>query len=184
MKVYQVEFSKVSITPIKDRLYSLTDDVKCVIKTDTGCLYYHIKAGFEFDSRSGGKFVDNIIPNLGSQNELICWLIHDCNFFGLRPFHESNEILYLMLRKCAKYGWWKAKSVYWSVDSFGESHYGYDESNADDVANRNHIHFEYCDGERGFMLSQAIAFSNDVTKLNDLSNSSIKYREQWNDIHT
>jgi hypothetical protein len=59
---------------------------------------YYIYAGFRFDSRSGGFAVDMVLPHMGTEAFICCWLIHDVNAYGMYlSFRDTNALLYSML---------------------------------------------------------------------------------------
>lgn len=90
---------EIILKPIADRLYEIAETVRIsVYLADGRVVVYTIKKGFRFDGRSGGMFGDLFVPNLGTQLEIACWLIHDANGYGLYlDFTETNDMLYGML---------------------------------------------------------------------------------------
>lgn len=113
-----------ALKPNKKRRYPLASEVEGYIKTSQGTLWFKARAGFEFDGRSGPKIVDWYVPNLGSLEEIVCWLIHDLNGYGLDLcFKDTNLLLFAMLRDLAKYRYPKAKLVQLAV-SISKSWYG------------------------------------------------------------
>lgn len=123
MKIKSFKLSEISLVPIKDRWYSIDKDVVVTIQTDCGVITVYVNSGFIFDGRSGSKLIDFIVPNLGSQKEIACWLVHDAfgHDIGI-SFEMTNDILYGMLR-CCGYGWFRSGYVYKGV-SFSDSWFG------------------------------------------------------------
>ena len=112
------------LRPNGRRRYPLDDEVNLMIYTSQGTLNVVTSAGFVFDGRSGPKIVDWYAPNLGTLEERICWLVHDCNGYGLDlSFEDTNLLLYVMLRDLAHYRTSKA-SVIQLVVSLSKSWYG------------------------------------------------------------
>lgn len=90
---------QITLIPLDDRWYSLPYDIhiNLFIKGE-GRIEYIAKKGFKFDGRSGGALVDFIVPNLGNQNEVACWLTHDIGAYALYlSCDEINELLSQML---------------------------------------------------------------------------------------
>jgi len=125
MQVLKFDSTKINISPLKERWYELSDDVRVVIYTDTGVIVVNIFAGFKFDGRSGGWFADFVAPNLGNQKDIACWLVHDAfgHDIGM-SFDMTNELLYGMLR-CSDYSWIHAKTI-WATVSFSDDWFGQD----------------------------------------------------------
>ena len=106
------------------RRYPLRGRIQLAIYTNQGTLHVTTGAGFEFDGRSGPKIVDFYAPNLGSLEEKLCWLTHDCNGYGQDlSFSDTNILLYAMLRDLAKYRKTKATTIQLAV-SVSKSWYG------------------------------------------------------------
>lgn len=107
-----------------ERLYILYDEVNLIIRTNQGTLNVVTAPGFEFDGRSGPKIIDWYAPNLGTLEEIICWLVHDCNGYGLDlSFEDTNVLLFAMLRDLARYRTSKAALIQLAV-SLSKSWYG------------------------------------------------------------
>lgn len=125
MKVTKVEFSRdILLKPISDRWYEIQGAFTIDITMDCGVKRINVDNGFVFDGRSGGPMVDFIAPNLGTQEELKAWLLHDICAHDLVGFTfvETNEILYQLLRKCG-YGWTRAHMI-WAAVSVSDSWFG------------------------------------------------------------
>lgn len=127
MKISKVEFSRdITLKPIADRWYEVQGAFTVDITTDCGVKRINIDDGFKTDGRSGSSWIDalGIAPNLGSQEELKAWVLHDILFYDIGfEFTEANELLYSMLR-AAGYGWFRARLIFTAVDMFGEDHFG------------------------------------------------------------
>ena len=89
----------IIIEPLEDRWYELKHDVIVnIFLREEGKLVYTAKAGFRFDGRSGGPLADFVVPNLGTQKEVACWLCHDIGAYDLYlSFSEINDLLAQML---------------------------------------------------------------------------------------
>lgn len=102
---------------IGDRLYRLKNDVVIEIKTDTGVFRASAKKSFVTDGRSGGKLVDPLFPNWGTQLERAVVLTHDIFFYD---FDISFETANLVLRETIIYigkSKFNAYLVYWGVST-------------------------------------------------------------------
>ena len=107
--------------PFDDRLYKVSGGVTIDLVTDEGTLSFTIYDGFLFDGRSGGKLVDWVIPNLGTQDEVVAWLVHDVSFYpDTVSFELANDLLYLLLRRSGM-GRFRAGLVYRAVTIFGKN---------------------------------------------------------------
>ena len=84
------------------RRYPLCDEVNLLIRTS----------------------YDWYAPNLGTLEERICWLVHDCNGYGQDlSFEDTNLLLFAMLRDLAGYRTSKANVIQLAV-SLSKSWYG------------------------------------------------------------
>lgn len=124
-----------SVVENDSRRYPMRGRIQLAIYTNQGTLHVTTGAGFTFDGRSGPKIVDWYAPNLGSLEEKLCWLVHDCNGYGQDlSFADSNVLLYAMLRDIAKYRTTKATAIQLAV-SLSKGWYG--EPKPDDWCYRN-----------------------------------------------
>lgn len=88
----------ILIEPLCDRWYSLAAPVEITVTWRGEVIRYRFLAGFEFDGRSGGHLADFVAPNLGTQELIACWLVHDANGYGgAMSFRETNALLRDML---------------------------------------------------------------------------------------
>lgn len=138
----------ITIAPIAERWYNIPHGFRFELITDVGRKVISVDAGFCFDGRSGGPLVDTlgIAPNLGTQDEIKAWLLHDINYYdctGLN-FDESNDLLYSMLRKCG-YSWLRAKAVYNAVQLFGRGSFGEPSPDSREFCNVGKIHVRHYD---------------------------------------
>lgn len=87
------------------------------VVTDCGVIETTWEEGFYADGRSGGPCVDWLMPNVGSQQERECWLLHDILFhdFGI-SFETTNDLFRQMLTKIG-YSKWRVKMLYWGVST-------------------------------------------------------------------
>ena len=100
----------------KERLYLLPGPTDIKVATNCGVLHISIERNFMFDGRSGGRCIDWYVPNLGTLDERICWLVHDCNGYAkCLDFKTTNKLLYVMLRDLAGYSSFKAKVIQTAV---------------------------------------------------------------------
>lgn len=126
MKITKIEFSRdIVLKPIADRWYEVqgafTVDL-CLV--NEGVVHINIDDGFLFDGRSGGPIVDYFAPNLGTQQELKTFLLHDLLSYDIYfSFSENNEIFYNNLRNWCNYSWSKAK-IMWAFVSISDSYFG------------------------------------------------------------
>ena len=99
MKIKSFErLRPLSIMPEDDRWYRISEANEIILHTNEGTLRYIAYKGFLFDGRSGGRLVDWVISNLGSQDLSTCWLVHDIGFYPYTvSFELANDILYQML---------------------------------------------------------------------------------------
>ena len=131
LKVYGFEFMDGKgrgclerLRPNGKRRYPLDDEVNLMIYTSQGTLNVVTSAGFVFDGRSGPKIVDWYAPNLGTIEEIICWLVHDCTGYGQDlSFEDTNVLLFAMLRDLAGYRTSKANVIQLAY-SLSKSWYG------------------------------------------------------------
>lgn len=129
LKVLGYEFKEgkellESLKQNKRRRYPLPTETRVDIVTNQGILYAVTKPYFEFDGRSGPEIVDWYVPNLGTLEEKICWLVHDCNGYGQDlSFEDTNILLFAMLRDLAHYRASKAALIQLAV-SLSKSWYG------------------------------------------------------------
>lgn len=127
MKIHEVIFSRdLSIMPIADRWYRINGAFTVDIKTDCGVKHICVDDGFMTDGRSGSSWIDalGIAPNLGNQEEMKAYILHDLLYYDIGfTFEEANELLYSMLRQCG-YGWFRARLIYNAVSLFGKDHFG------------------------------------------------------------
>lgn len=132
-----INFDKqITIIPVGDRWYKIPYEINIDVTDVYGRKRITISEGFHFDGRSGGNLVDFIAPNLGSQDELKAWFLHDCMAYDIGwTFKETNEILYNNLRKCG-YGWFRAKMIYSAV-SMSDSWFGQPE-----IGDREYINID------------------------------------------
>lgn len=116
--------SGLETTRKEARRYNLDASIHLVITTDVGTLHVKTLAGFIFDGRSGPEIVDRYVPNLGSIDERVAWLMHDALGYGQSlAFKPTNRILRYFLRDICKYGLVKSSLVELAVGA-SKSWYG------------------------------------------------------------
>jgi hypothetical protein len=94
------------------RRHLFKKDLLLWIITDKGTFIIEVKAGFVFDGRSGGKFLDWYVPNLGTEEEIILWLFHDLLAYAtLVNFWSCNHLLYRFAYDIVKYLWIKCAAI-------------------------------------------------------------------------
>ena len=129
LKVLGYEFlagkdTVASLRTNRKRRYTLDSIVDVMVFTNVGILHIITEEGFEFDGRSGPKIVDWYAPNLGTLEEKLCWLAHDCNGYGLGlSFNDTNTLLFAMLRDLCGYRKTKASLIRYAV-GLSDSWYG------------------------------------------------------------
>lgn len=105
------------------RWYRLGWMVVIAVQVDDYWIIYTFTDKFQFDGRSGGKIPDLFEPNIGSQKDLIDWLIHDANGYALfLNFVQTNEMLRQMRIQSNSSEFWAGavkKSVSLSKSWFG-----------------------------------------------------------------
>lgn len=151
MKITKIEFSRdITLKPLADRWYEVQGafSVNFYIEDegeDGGVVRINVDDGFLFDGRSGPKIVDYYAPNLGTQEELKTYLIHDLLSYDIKfSFEENNNIFYNNLRNWCKYGWWKSK-VMWGFVSVSDSYFGTPLPDSREYPNLNKIHVRHYD---------------------------------------
>ena len=108
----------------RERRHVLYGEVNLMVHTSQGTLNVVTAPGFVFDGRSGPSIIDWYVPNLGTLEERVCWLVHDCNGYGLDlSFEDTNVLLFAMLRDLAHYRTAKANVIQLAV-SLSKSWYG------------------------------------------------------------
>lgn len=112
-KVYKVYGNyKDLLTCLKEvdnRWYKVTKTLRIKIVTNAGTLTCLIFPGFHFDGRSGGRKIDGIVPNLGTAEERLCWLVHDVLAYATcLNFAATNDMLNAMLKDVSKYNFFEA----------------------------------------------------------------------------
>lgn len=149
MKLISINFDRdIEIIPVSEKWYRIPHAFTCSVIMDCGTKIIKIDPDFLFDGRSGSSFIEafGIAPNLGGQNEVKAFLLHDICYYdntGI-SFNEANYILYRMLRD-AGYGYCRAKLIQKSVDWFGKSHFGTPKENEREFPNLSKIHVRHYD---------------------------------------
>ena len=146
MKFLDIKFSKdIILKPLADRWYEIQGAFSIVITTDCGVKRINVDEGFLFDGRSGGPVIDFIAPNLGTQEELKAWCLHDiCGHDSTGfTFEETNDMLYTLLRRCG-YGWFRAKAIYTAV-SLSDEWFGVPTIDDKSYTNITKIHVRHFD---------------------------------------
>lgn len=148
MNIISVSFDRdVEYEEYEYRKFSTTHELNICIVTDKGVKRVRLDAGWRWNGRSGPSFIDYLSPNLGTQNEIKTYLVHDLAFSTLLglSFRESNELMYTMLRIKCKYSYWRAMPIYAGVKFFGKKHYGEYIITDWDYLNKYKTHVEYGD---------------------------------------
>lgn len=147
MKINNIVFSRdISITPVADRWYRVNGAFSVDFYLDgEGVVRINVDDGFMFDGRSGPKLVDYYTPNLGTQDELKTFLIHDLLSYDIYfSFEQNNNIFYNNLRTRCGYGWTKAKII-WACVSISDSYFGRPAPDSREYPNLDKIHVRHCD---------------------------------------
>lgn len=104
--------------------FCMDSGVKIMVRTTQGTLHVATAPGFVFDGRLGPSFIDWYVPPICTLEERLCWLVHDCNGYGLDlSFEDTNLLLFAMLRDMAGYRTSKASLIQFAV-SLSKSWYG------------------------------------------------------------
>jgi len=135
-----------------DRKYQIPTFVRTELFTDCGLIITETQPGYLTDGRSGGFWVDWLLPNVGNKYYRRMHFFHD-NFFGFAAECEANSIIPpvsfdtanhlfgqgLLLPKAkggpnladwkAKLAWrgvhtWIAESGYYKADGFDVKNFG------------------------------------------------------------
>lgn len=140
MKVNLCAIDKqIEIIPRGDRWYEIPFDFIVHVYTDCGHYTISVAKGFMFDGRSGGPLCDFIVPNLGTQPILKCWLIHDIMAYDIGfSFKETNQILHDNLIR-AGVGSFKAWTVQSAV-SLSDGWFGEPKPGDREMCNMGKIH--------------------------------------------
>ena len=128
----------------KRRIYRLTTDGSIKLYTDCGVLRISWTAGAFVDGRSGGRYVDWLMPNVGSHKERTCWLAHDILFydFGI-SFETTNNIFKQLLKMCG-YSKLRIYLLYLGVSSdIARRHFG--NNTPKEVINKTHFNVRWTD---------------------------------------
>lgn len=124
--VYRFEvIGEIQSKTVGDRLYELTRDCAVIIVTNDGTIRVELRKGFVTDGRSGGRFIDWLFPNWGTQRQRACVGVHDALFydFGL-SFETANYILKQMI-ELTPMSKWRAWMVWKGVSTdIARSHFG------------------------------------------------------------
>lgn len=146
IKSISFDLDEISIVPISDRWYKIPHDFRITIVTEkSGTMRYKIDPDFHFDARSGPKFVDYFIPEIGTQDLLKCWILHDLMAYDSMgfDFHEANDILHAGLIACGV-SEMTADLVYVAV-SYDDSYFGEPIYGTREFVNIDKIHMSYSD---------------------------------------
>lgn len=147
MKITKIDFSRdISITPVADRWYRVNGSFTVDFYLEgEGVVHIAVDDGFMFDGRSGPKLVDYYTPNLGTQDELKTFLIHDLLSYDIYfSFEQNNNIFYNNLRNKCGYGWTKSKII-WACVSISDSYFGRPLPDSREYPNLNKIHVRHVD---------------------------------------
>ena len=104
--------------------FCMESGVKIMVRTTQGTLHVATAPGFVFDGRLGPSFIEWYVPPIGTLEERLCWLVHDCNAYAKDlSFEDTNLLLYAMLRDIAGYNVAKA-NVLQLAASLSKTWYG------------------------------------------------------------
>ena len=136
MNVYAITMNtpSLAVTPIGDRYYRLAQDTQVVVHTSEGCLIYDFKAGFITNFRSGGRFVDGFIDQIGDEKKSLVYLVHDADYTPCDACNGEHPVTSLLADEFLRDGLaWagmgkiKRNMVYYSVRAFGKRAYEEDD---------------------------------------------------------
>lgn len=155
--VYDFEISNrnalMSLKKNKNRRYYIFERLNIIIKTDKGRLFLYLDPVFMFDGRSGGFLVDFYVPNLGTLEERLCWLVHDANAYAqCLDFKSTNLLLKMMTRDLSGYGSFKSSAIKKSV-SLSDKWFGVPKKNDEFYNNLSKIHVTFIDNNSKILKS-------------------------------
>ena len=155
--VYDFEISNrdvlMSLKKNKSRRYYILERLNIIIKTDKGRLFVNLDPVFMFDGRSGGFLVDFYVPNLGTLEERLCWLVHDANAYAqCLDFKSTNLLLEKMTRDLALYNSFKSKIIKKSV-SISDKWFGVPKKNDEFYNNLSKIHVTFINNNSKILKS-------------------------------
>lgn len=136
MQVYAITLStpSLAVTPLGDRLYELAQDTQVIVYCSEGCLIFNFKAGFITNFRSGGRFVDGFIDQVGDKQKALVYLVHDAAYTPCDACEGEHPVSRLFADEFLRDGlaWagmgkFKRNMVYYSVRVFGKSAYEEDD---------------------------------------------------------
>jgi len=123
MKVSSIKFSEGIFKKLTTDKWQVFKPVFCEIELlNEGVIQIEIYKGFKFNFRSGGLFIDWVIPKIG--DFWIAWLVHDSLYASKEyPKYMADEIMKIILDMLgmSKFKQWLA---FKAVDQFGQE--GYD----------------------------------------------------------
>lgn len=145
LTIYSYKCSDIELFPISDRWYKINHPVDMEIITNVGTYRIKLDKDFHFDGRSGGPFADLIAPNLGTQNEVKAWLLHDVLGYDIGlSFKETNDALYWTLIYNCAYHSFKASLIRKAV-SVSDSWFGRPKEGDRELINNGKIHLTLSD---------------------------------------
>ena len=145
--IWRADVSRdITLMPIGDRWYRILGHFSIDIWGPfPGRKRIDVDDGFEFDGRSGPCMADIVMPNLGSQPELKCALVHDINAYdrsGL-SFQETNALFRDMLQRVG-YGYMR-RNLIWAAVSANDSWFGEPSPDDREYPNLDKIHVRHFD---------------------------------------
>ncbi len=119
-----VKYDRVQLAPSASGLFTLAEDCIVEISTDTGTIVIDIEAGFLTDMGSVPRWVRGWIDYIGSQDQAVCYLVHDA-LYGTQEHQWSkewaDELLYEMMGYLGCQSRLKRWLIYTAVDIGGWS---------------------------------------------------------------
>jgi len=87
------------------------------IVTDCGVIRLDWQEGFFADGRSGGRGVDWLMPNVGTQSDREIWFPHDILFYDFDISFETTNSIFVQTARIKKYPDWKIKLLNLGISS-------------------------------------------------------------------
>ena len=120
IKLSRLTSSGIVVKKLRGDLWKLNENIVIELKIkDGGVIRVTIKKGFEFNFRSGSRFLNTSIPKIG--NMALVWLFHDAIYCDhLMTREMCDELMYQGL-KLQGLSTWRAWAAWVGVRAGGSS---------------------------------------------------------------